>query len=155
VTHAIDVETERQAIVATVHDYFEGWFEGDAVRMDRALHPGLAKRAPMAALQAVGLGSDRDPDALDEDTRDSMVEATARGVGTTRATTPEERVIEVDVVDVEGWIATVVVRSPIYHEYLHLVRTSQGWRITNALWQRTMGGGERPGSTPERQSHQR
>jgi hypothetical protein len=30
------------------------------------------------------------------------------------------------------------VRSPIYHEYLHVVRTSQGWKIANALWQRTL-----------------
>jgi hypothetical protein len=24
-----------------------------------------------------------------------------------------------------------------YHEYLHLVRTGEGWRIANALWQFT------------------
>jgi hypothetical protein len=153
--HATDAERDRRAIVAAVHDYFEGWFDGDPARMDRALHPGLAKRAPMAALQAVGLVPDGDADALDEDSRDSMIEATARGVGTTRATTPEERALEVEVVEVYGWIATVVIRSPIYREYLHLVRTSEGWRIANALWQRTMEGGDRSGSTDERQSHQR
>ena len=29
------------------------------------------------------------------------------------------------------------VRSATYHEYVHLVRTSDGWRIANALWQLT------------------
>jgi hypothetical protein len=29
------------AIKRTVLDYFEGWFEGDAARMERALHPEL------------------------------------------------------------------------------------------------------------------
>ena len=31
------------AIVRTVLDYLEGWFDGDAARMERALHPDLAK----------------------------------------------------------------------------------------------------------------
>jgi hypothetical protein len=30
-------------VVATVGDYFEGWFDGDAERMERALHPAPAK----------------------------------------------------------------------------------------------------------------
>ena len=33
------------AIEACVRDYFEGWFDGDAARMERALHPELAKRS--------------------------------------------------------------------------------------------------------------
>ena len=37
------------------------------------------------------------------------------------------------------------VRSPNYHEYVHLVRTSDGWRIANALWQGTMTGGDGAG----------
>ena len=40
--------TDEQAIEATVRDYFEGWFDGDAERMERALHPQLAKRARSA-----------------------------------------------------------------------------------------------------------
>ena len=141
-----DLRADRQAIVDVVHDYFDGWFEGDPVRMERALHLGLAKRAPMAALLALGARGDRDPDSLDEDTRQTMVEATRQGIGATRATTPEDRAIEVEIVDVYDWIASVTVRSSIYHEYLHLVRTSNGWKIVNALWQRTLGeGGDEAG----------
>jgi hypothetical protein len=32
-------------------------------------------------------------------------------------------------------IANVTVRSAVYIEYLHLVRTREGWKIINALWQ--------------------
>ena len=32
------------AIRATALDYIEGWYAGDAARMERALHPELAKR---------------------------------------------------------------------------------------------------------------
>ena len=37
---------DEAAVVSAVLDYFDGWFDGDAGRMERALHPGLAKRCP-------------------------------------------------------------------------------------------------------------
>jgi Putative lumazine-binding len=134
---SVDSDTDRRAIEAVVADYFQGWYEGDADRMDRALHPRLAKRAPMGALQAFGLVPEGDPDGLDENTRQSMVEATERGVVLTRAPTPEDRRIDVEINDIYDWIASVTIRSSIYHEYLHLARTPSGWKIVNALWQRT------------------
>ena len=35
---------DSAAIRATALDYIEGWYEGNAERMERALHPELAKR---------------------------------------------------------------------------------------------------------------
>jgi hypothetical protein len=35
---------DEDAIRAVVLDYVEGWFDGDAARMERALHPELVKR---------------------------------------------------------------------------------------------------------------
>jgi hypothetical protein len=111
--------TDEQAIKSTVLDYFEGWFDGVAGRMERALHPQLAKRA---------LGEGK----LDEDTATGMIEATAQGRGTGRDA--GERQIDVDVVEIHGQIATVVVHSNVYREYLHLGQTDEGWKIVNALW---------------------
>ena len=113
--------SEEKAIVATVLDYFEWWFDGDEARMAAALHPALANRS---------LGDDGE--TLDEDTAASMIDATARGIGTGRD--PGRREMDVRVVDVCDPIAAVVVRSNVYREYLHLVRTRDGWRIANALW---------------------
>jgi Putative lumazine-binding len=31
--------TDEQAVRAVVLDYIEGWFDGDAERMERVLHP--------------------------------------------------------------------------------------------------------------------
>jgi Putative lumazine-binding len=87
--------------------------------MTRALHPGLAKRS----LKKGG---------LDEDTASEMIAATAAGIGKSRD--PGERGIEVNVVEVHGPIASVVVHSTVYREYLHLGRTEDGWKIVNALW---------------------
>src|SRR4051812_5524314 len=35
---------DSAAIKATALDYIQGWYDGDAERMERAVHPDLAKR---------------------------------------------------------------------------------------------------------------
>jgi hypothetical protein len=116
--------TDETAIVGTVLDYFEGWFDGDATRMQRALHPELAKRALLD-----------DQKLLDETTAEWMIAATGRGVGKSRD--PGDRRIEVKVEDVYGGIANATVHSAVYHEYVQLVRTRDGWKVVNTLWQWT------------------
>jgi Putative lumazine-binding len=120
----VSTSGDEAAIVGAVLDDFEGWFEGDAARMDRALHPELAKRS-------IGQTSS-DPDRLETITKRQMVDATAAGVGGRRD--PGDRRIEVHVQDMSGRIANVTVRSAVYVEYLQLARTRAGWRIVNALW---------------------
>ena len=115
---------EEAAIVNAVLDYFEGWFDGDAGRMERALHPGLAKRS-----------LEKDGRTLDETTAEWMIDATARGLGRERDTA--DRRIEVEVEDVHGTIANATVRSAVYREYVQLVQTREGWKIVNALWEWT------------------
>ena len=115
---------ERQALVDVALDYFEGWFTADAERMRRALHPALAKRR---------LGDDGRE--LTESSATGMVEATAAGEALRRGEDPGE--IGVEVVELYDRIATVIVRSDVYREYLHLARTRDGWKIVNALYVRT------------------
>jgi ketosteroid isomerase-like protein len=111
---------DREQITECLRDYFEGWFTGDATRMDRALHPELVKRSPHM-----------DPRLERATTKGRMVELTAQGEGTSLTEDPR---IEIDVTDVYGDIATAVVRSSVYREYVHLVRADNCWRIANALW---------------------
>jgi hypothetical protein len=121
------------AIEATILDYFDGWFDGDAVRMDRALHPGLAKHS---------LGQDADrSDRLDLSTRDEMVEATRRGLGRPRDL--PDRAIRIEIACVSGDIASAIVRSAVYVEFVLLARTPDGWRITSTLWHWAEGHGPR------------
>jgi hypothetical protein len=116
---------DRESITAAVFDYFEGWFDGDAERMDRALHRDLVKRSP---------GNDQ-ASSLGITTADRMIELTGTGEGRTEGA---DRAIEVNILDVYEDIASVVVCSVPYHEYLHLVRTRDGWKIANALWRPTI-----------------
>jgi len=115
---------DEAAIVGAALDYFEGWFEGDTARMERALHPELVKRS-------IGQLSS-DAERLETITKRQMVDATAAGEG--RRQDPGERRIEVVIEHVSGRIANVTVGSAVYVEYLQLVRTRDGWRIVNALW---------------------
>jgi len=39
-----DVEKDKAAVKQAAHDYAEGYCEGSAERMERALHPLLVKR---------------------------------------------------------------------------------------------------------------
>ena len=116
--------TEHELITQAALDYFEGWFDGDVERMDRALHPDLVKRSP---------GEDQAA-SLWITTKDRMLELTAAGAG---AKDGDDRRLEVRVEDVHQDIASVTVRSAVYHEYLQLVRTREGWKIANALWRWT------------------
>jgi hypothetical protein len=124
-TRAEQASRDEAAVVATALDYFEGWFEGDATRMDRALHSELAKRSL----------SQVDPDSteLRSLTKERVVELTGAGGGKDESPDGGLR-IDVEVVDLYGNIASVVIRSAVYREYLHLARTDEGWKIVNVLW---------------------
>ena len=112
------------AVAATIADYYLGWYDGDPERMARALHPELAKRG----WRRDGSGAI----TLDSDTFGSMVEFTRRAAG--RRTDPAERRYDIRAVEIHRDIASACVHAVSYVDYLHLVRTDDGWRILNALW---------------------
>jgi hypothetical protein len=106
----------KALIEQTVRDYFEGWFDADAERVDRALHPDLVKRSVV------------DDRVL---TKEQMVSFTAEGRGREDGV---DRSLEIRVDDVCEDIASATVLSAVYHEYVHLRKTPDGWRIYNAFW---------------------
>jgi ketosteroid isomerase-like protein len=122
-TNTVTAADQKQ-IMQTVLDYFEGWYDGDVARMDRVLHPDLVKR---------GAGQDG-PDRLRVTTKERMLELTALGEGKPDGA---DRSLDIEVEDATEDTASVTVRSAVYHEYVHLVRTPAGWKIANALWRYT------------------
>jgi hypothetical protein len=115
---------DQEAVIATALDYFEGWYDADLARVERALHPQLSKRW---ADQVEG----EDSRVLSQQ---MMLDLVRRGGGAENKT---DGPIEVTIADIHHDIAAAVVRSPQYREYLHLLRTPEGWRIVNAFWQFT------------------
>ena len=115
-----DVE---HAIVRVALDYYEGWFDGEPDRMERALHPDLVKRALADDGMRVETLSTGD-----------MVDATRAGIGLTRDPGVDARGLEIRVDHVHEGIATATATSSVYVDYLQLARTREGWKIVNVLW---------------------
>jgi hypothetical protein len=117
--------SEDAGVRAAVLDYVEGWFEGNAERMERALHPGLVKRRR-------GLEGE-DPDVMETLTARDMIDATAEGIG--RREDAEDREIEVQITYLHGDLAAATCICHRYVDLLQLLQMPEGWRIINAAWE--------------------
>ena len=115
--------TEHSQIVTAAHDYIDGWYSADAARMERALHPALAKR--IQAADSTGTLTVTDMSARE------LIDRTAAGTGTSDPT----RRSDVRVLDVFGRAATVRIDASGWVDYLHLILTPDGWKIINVLWE--------------------
>jgi hypothetical protein len=109
---------DEEAVRAVAIDYVQGWYDADGARMQRALHPDLAKRG------LVG-------DILQPISAADLVDLTRNGMGKNQAG-KKEKVIAV--LDIEDHIATVKVVSDQFNDYLHLGKINGKWVIINALW---------------------
>jgi hypothetical protein len=124
---------DAAAIRSCLLDYFDGWFDGDAAQMDRALHPVLAKHA-------FHVDKTRS-DIADVTTKDEMVELTRRAAGRQRDL--PDRAIRIDVLAVSSDIASAIVHSAVFVELALLARSRDGWRTTGTLWRWATGNGPR------------
>ncbi len=117
-----EILEEKTAVENTLRDYIEGWYKGDAARMDRSLHDDLVKRIPVKDSADIDI-------QLRMVSKARMVELTEDGGGEN----PDgEYQIFVD--DIQKDIATARVFSLKYLDYLHLVKTTEGWKIVNILF---------------------
>jgi len=118
----------EDAIKRTALDYVEGWYDADPVRMERALHPDLAKRVLMPDARS-GKGKVEHMSAL------TLVQATRARAG--KPTPKEERTAKVQVYDIYGNTASVRADMHDWIDYLHVVKLNGEWKIVNVLWELT------------------
>jgi Putative lumazine-binding len=124
---AAQTAADSAAIRATALDYVEGWYEGSAQRMGRALHPELVKRIVVAdtttgrsVLQNMGASA--------------LVNSTRHGYG---KTTPKDRQQkEVKILDIFGNAASVKSVMADWIDYMQLARVDGRWVIVNVLWEK-------------------
>jgi hypothetical protein len=121
---AAQTPADSAAIRAVALDYAQGWYAGDADRMQRALHPSLAKRM----VQGTGASS-----SLNEMGVAELVAATRRGGG--RDTPGEARRADVTILDIFGKAASVRLAMDGWVDYMHLALWEGRWRIVNVLWE--------------------
>ena len=119
-------EKTNEAIEQTALDYIEGWYEGNAERMERALHPNLAKRA-------VRTDPKTGKAALIDLTKEMMVNFTEKGGG--KDIPADKRQIKVTILDVLEDTASVRIDSVKFTDYLHIVKWEGRWVILNVVWE--------------------
>ena len=116
---------DAAAIKQTALDYIEGWYEGNAERMERALHPELAKRIVRTNAEGVS--------RLDQMSAMSLVQGTRRGGG--KNTPKEKQQKDVTILDTFENAASVKVIASDWIDYLHMAKFNGRWVIVNVLWE--------------------
>jgi hypothetical protein len=107
-------------------DYIEGWYEGNAERMERALHPELAKRI-------VNIDARSGRNSLGQMGALTLINSTKRGGG--KETPVEQRRKDVRLLDIFGNTASVRVDASTWVDYLHVAKWNGRWVIVNVLWE--------------------
>ena len=116
---------DASAIKQTALDYIEGWYEGNAERMERALHTELAKRIVRTNQE----GRSR----LDQMSAMTLVQATRLGGG--KDTPKEKQQKDVTILDFFENTASVKVVASDWVDYLHIAKSNGKWVIVNVLWE--------------------
>lgn len=116
---------DSAAIRATALNYIEGWYTADPARMERALHPHLAKRF----LERRSDGGVQ----LTETSALELVQQVRRGGGS--AVPDTLRRTDVRILDVFQEVASVRVDAHAWIDYMHLAEVDGRWQIVNVLWE--------------------
>jgi hypothetical protein len=117
--------SESEALKAVALDYIEGYYTGDAARMERAVHPELAKRI----VNSDGSGHD----SLGQMGAMTLVNVTRAGGG--KNTPPDKQQKDVTVLDVFENAAVVKIVASDWVDYLEMARWNGQWKIVNVLWE--------------------
>src|SRR5687767_75287 len=116
---------DSAAIRQAALDYIQGWYAGDAARMELALHPELAKRI----VRTDAAGNFR----LDQQSAMTLVQGTRNGGGT--RTPPADGRDEVRILDIFRNAASVRVDASDWVDYMQMAKWRGRWVIVNVLWE--------------------
>jgi hypothetical protein len=122
----VQPDAEAAAIRATALDYVEGWYTADAARMERSLHPELAKRI-------VNTNPQNGRNSLGQQSAMTLVQATRNGGG--KNTPPDQ--MQKDVVILDVYQNTAIVRATMsgWVDHMQMAKWNGRWVIVNVLWE--------------------
>ena len=116
---------DSAGIRQTALDYIDGWYAGDAARMERAVHPELAKR--IVRTDSLGRSS------LGQQSAMTLVQNTRNGGG--KDTPIADRHDDVRILDIYQNAAVARVDASSWIDYLELAKWRGRWVIINVLWE--------------------
>jgi hypothetical protein len=118
-------DADRDAIKRAALNYAEGWYEGNADKMESSLHPDLAKRIVRT--------NDKGQSGLGQMSAMSLVQGTRAGSG--KQTPAAEQQKDVTILDMIGGAATVRLEMRDWVDYMHVGKFNGKWVIINVLWE--------------------
>ena len=120
---------DSAGIRETALNYIEGWYEGNADRMAKAVHAELAKRI-------VARDPGRPHEFIHNMGATELTEVTRMGPG--KKTPPDKRRKDLTILDISyGKAASVKVVAAEWVDYLHVAKVDGAWKIINVLWEKT------------------
>jgi len=117
---------DNESIKKAALDYIEGWYAGDAARMERALHPELAKRM-ISTDPKTGRSQFNHMGAM------ALVQRTRDGGG--KKTPPDRQTKEITILDRYNNVAVVKIVASDWIDYLEVAKFNGDWKIINVLWE--------------------
>jgi len=119
-------DTDREAVRQAALDYVEGVYEVDATRIERSVHPELAKRGFYVKQGETSYSSGQ------------MTFAELVNLAKTynkNGRVPKDAPKEVTVLDILDQTASVKLVAVWGIDYMHLAKYDGKWKIVNILWQ--------------------
>lgn len=116
---------DSAAIRATALDYIEGYYEGNGERMERALHPELAKRIVRT--------NDQGRSQLGQMSALTLIQGTRAGGGKDTPVANQHK--DVRILDIYRNAASARIDASEWVDYLHLAKWNGRWVIVNVLWE--------------------
>ena len=117
-----DVEIIKQKVLG----YIDAWYQGEAERGEKSLHPELAKRT-------VRTDPETGRSQLEMMSASTLAERWRSGDG--KDTPKEQQRKDITVLDIHGNMASVRLEAKGWVDYMHLAKFNGEWVIVNILWE--------------------
>ena len=111
--------SSEEAVRATVQNYIEGYYTGDAARMERSIHPQYLKHSISGSDQNLHM-TQKTGLQMVQDVRLAKVPVS-------------ERKEQITVLDISGDIASAKLVTPKWVDYLTLSKWNGEWKIVSVL----------------------
>lgn len=119
-----DNQADSAAIRNTAMDYIDGYFSGDAEKVERAIHPDLNKATPRDLPQTGRT-------TMNYTTWSALIEFTRAKIGFLDDTA---RQIQVEILNIENDVSNVKVISSQFIDFLQVAKLDGEWKIVNVLF---------------------
>lgn len=116
---------DSSGIKQAAMDYIEGYYTADATRMERAVHPELAKRIVRT--------NDQGRNQLGQMSAMTLVQITRNGGG--KDTPTADRREDFKILDIYQNAASARIDASGWVDYLQLAKWNGRWVIVNVLWE--------------------